>query len=64
MDAELYKLENQIEQLIGLYETCKADGRELRARLARLEAENRVLADKVRLATSRLESVLEQLPES
>jgi len=64
MDAELSKLENQVEQLIGLYEACKADGRELRARVVRLEAENRALADKVRLATSRLESLLEKLPEA
>lgn len=64
MDAELSKLENQVEQLVGLYESCKAEGRELRARVTRLEAENRALADKVALATQRLESILEQLPEA
>jgi uncharacterized coiled-coil DUF342 family protein len=64
MDAELNKLEHQIEQLIGLHESCKAEGRELRTRVARLEAENRMLAEKVKLATAKLESVLEQLPEA
>ena len=64
MDAELNKLENQIEQLIGLYESGKAEGRELRTRIVRLEAENRMLADKVKLATSKLENLLQQLPEA
>lgn len=64
MDAELNKLEHQVEQIVGLLESCRADGRELRTRVARLEAENRALADKVRLATEKLEGLLEQLPES
>lgn len=63
MDAELSKLENQLEQLIGLFESGKVEARELRARIARLEAENRVLAEKVSFATTKLESLLEQLPE-
>lgn len=64
MDAEISKLENQVEQLVGLYESCKAEGRELRTRVTRLEAENRALAEKVALATRRLEGILEQLPEA
>ncbi|NMG31996.1 hypothetical protein [Aromatoleum evansii] len=64
MDAELNKLENQVEQIVGLLESCRAEGRELRTRVVCLEAENRVLADKVRLATEKLEALLAQLPES
>lgn len=64
MDAELNKLEHQVEQIVGLLESCRAEGRELHTRVARLEAENRTLAEKVRLATERLERLLEQLPES
>ncbi|WP_332674392.1 hypothetical protein [Aromatoleum sp.] len=64
MDAELNKLEHQLEQLIGLYESGKVEARELRTRVARLEADNRVLADKVRLATEKLEALLGQLPEA
>ena len=64
MDAELNKLENQVEQIVGLLESCSAEGRELRTRVVRLEAENRALADKVRLATEKLEALLAQLPES
>lgn len=64
MDAELNKLEHQLEQLIGLYESGKVEARELRTRVARLEADNRVLADKVKLATEKLEALLGQLPEA
>lgn len=64
MDAELNKLENQVEQLIGLYESGKAERRELCTRIARLEAENRALAEKVNLATAKLENLLAQLPEA
>ncbi|MCK0511776.1 hypothetical protein [Aromatoleum buckelii] len=64
MDAELNKLENQLEQMIGLYESGRVEIRELRTRVARLEADNRALAEKVRFATGKLESLLEQLPES
>lgn len=62
MEAELTQLESQIEQLIGLHEAGKAEVRELRARVAALEVDNRRLAEKVRLATGRIEAVLANLP--
>jgi hypothetical protein len=62
MDAELSRLENQLEQLIGLYESGKIEARELRTRVIRLEADNRRLGEKIRLATEGLEALLEQLP--
>ena len=64
MDNELAQLEAQLEQLISQYERLKAGNLELRGLVARLEAENRQLADKVRLATDRLESLLDKLPEA
>ena len=63
MEAELVKLEHQVEQLIGLFQADRAAVRVLRERVAQLEAENRILADKVSFATARLEAVLEKLPE-
>lgn len=63
MDAEFVKLERRVEQLIALFEAGQAEARCLRERVARLEGENRTLAEKVSLATSRLEAVLEKLPE-
>jgi len=64
MDTELAQLEAQLEQLISLYDHLKADNAELRGRVARLEAENRQLSDKVRLAADRIEALLDHLPEA
>jgi hypothetical protein len=63
METELSRLEQRLEQLIGLYESDRLESRNLRMRIVSLEAENRRLADKVRLATEKLESVLDRLPE-
>lgn len=63
METELSRLEQRLEQLVGLYESDRLEGRNLRMRIASLETENRRLADKVRLATEKLESVLDRLPE-
>jgi len=64
MDAELIKLEQQIEQIITLYEGLKEENRRLRLRTAELEGANHVLAGKVREAVARVESLLQKLPES
>jgi hypothetical protein len=64
MESELTQLEHQLEQLITLYQTGKASARELRMRVARLEAENRELAEKVKFATVKLEGLLEKLPDA
>lgn len=64
MDAEITQLEQQLEQLIGLYEAGKSELRELRSRIVALEAENRGLTEKVRNATSSIEAILEKLPEA
>lgn len=63
MDAEFNRLESQLEQLVGLFEAGRTETRALRARVAVLEAENRNLAAKVSLATEKLESLLQALPE-
>ncbi len=64
MDTELAQLESRIEQLVSLYGRLKADNVELRGRLARLDAENRRLSDKLELATGKLEALLDKLPEA
>lgn len=64
MDTELAQLEAQLEQLISLYDRLKADNAELCGHVARLEAENRQLSDKVRLAAERIEALLDNLPEA
>lgn len=64
MDKELSRLEAQLEQLISLYEAGKRERRELAERVVALEAHNRRLSDKVALATEKLETILERLPEA
>ena len=64
MDNELNQLESQIEQMVALFEAGKAELRDLRLRLSALEAENRKLNGKLNLAVSKLEAVLEKLPET
>lgn len=64
MESELTQLEHRLEQLITLYQTGKTTARELRMRVARLEAENRELAEKVKFATVKLEGLLDKLPDA
>lgn len=63
MEEDLTQLENRIEQLVALYEGIKAENRDLRSRLVKLETDNRAQADKLRLATEKLEGLLARLPE-
>ncbi|MFT3759601.1 hypothetical protein [Thauera sp.] len=64
MDSELAQLEAQIEELIGLHNRLKADNVGLRGRVAQLDAENRQLEAKLKLAVDRLEALLDKLPEA
>lgn len=64
MDAEISRLEEQLDKLIVLYEAGRSDLREARSRVAELEAENRALRDRLRGASERLEAILERLPPS
>jgi len=64
MDAEISRLEEQLDKLIALYEAGRSDLREARSRVAELEAENRALRDRLRGASERLEAILERLPPS
>lgn len=63
MEAEITLLEQQVQQLVELYDGLKAENRDLRSRLSSLEADNRRLRDKVEVAAARIETVLEQLPQ-
>ncbi|AVZ78296.1 hypothetical protein C3497_01545 [Zoogloeaceae bacteirum Par-f-2] len=64
MEEELNQLENRIEQIATLCEGLKAENRALRSRLTQLESDNRAQADKLRLATEKLEALLARLPQA
>jgi cell division protein ZapB len=63
VDAELKSLEHKITQFIGLCQRLRQDNHQLRQQLATALNENRLLADKISSATSRLENLLNQIPE-
>lgn len=64
METDIAHLETQLEHLIGLFESGKTELRNLHGRVATLEADNRQLAEKLRLASEKLESLLDRLPEA
>ncbi|MCZ4304505.1 hypothetical protein O4G98_07145 [Zoogloeaceae bacterium G21618-S1] len=64
MDAELDHLQQQLEELIRYFDAQKQENRELKSRIASLQAENKRLAAKVDAAVRGVSAVLETLPES
>lgn len=64
MDAEIARLEEQLDKLIALYETGRSDLRTARSRGVELEAENAALRERLRGAAERLEAILGRLPQT
>jgi cell division protein ZapB len=63
MDAELRSLEQKITNLVELCQRLRKDNHELRQQLATALNQNRLLEEKISSATSRLENLLNQIPE-
>ena len=63
MEAELKSLEEKIAQFVELCHRLRQDSHDLRQRLAAALNENRVLEEKISNATTRLENLLNQIPE-
>ena len=63
MDAELKSLEQKINQVAEYCQRLRADNHQLRQQLASALNENQRLEQKIDSATSRLENLLNQLPE-
>ncbi len=64
MEEEFNSLEQKINQLVELCQHLRADNQKLRQQLAAAVAENRTLHDKIGGARTRLEALLERVPES
>ncbi len=64
MDAELSGLEQRLAALLGEYNRLRAENDSLKRELGRAHEQNRSLAARIAAATSRLDSLLQQLPES
>jgi cell division protein ZapB len=63
MDAELKSLEQKINEVAEYCQRLRADNNQLRQQLASVLNENQRLGQKIDSATSRLENLLNQLPE-
>lgn len=63
MDQDLSALEDRVRQVAELCQQLRAENSDLRQRMARLASENKALAAKIDGAKSRLQGLLDQLPE-
>jgi cell division protein ZapB len=64
MEADLVVLEEKIAQLARLCQKLRGDNTQLRQQLASAQTENKRLADKVNVAKTRIETLLNQIPDS
>jgi cell division protein ZapB len=62
MDADLKSLESKIAQFVELCQRMRADNQQLRQQLAAAVNQAKRLEDKVNTATTRLETLLAQMP--
>jgi cell division protein ZapB len=62
MEAELKALEEKINQFVKLCHRQRSENIQLRQQLAGATNENKHLSEKINAATTRLESLLTQLP--
>ena len=63
MDVELKSLEDKINQFVALCQRLRTDNHELRQQLASAHNDNKQLSEKIGDAKTRLESLLNQIPE-
>ncbi|CAG0987681.1 hypothetical protein RHDC4_02294 [Rhodocyclaceae bacterium] len=63
MDGDLSNLEQKIEKMVAFCQALREENRELRGRVAGLEAEKEALSGKIDTACARLETLMERLPE-
>ncbi len=63
MDDRLDALDHKVEQVLALCHSLRDENLALRNRVAGLEGENRQLLDKINSARTRLEALMERLPE-
>jgi cell division septum initiation protein DivIVA len=64
MDLELAGLERKLAVLLADYHRLLAENESLKRELARAQEQHRTLAARMAAATARLDSLLQQLPES
>ena len=63
MNADLITLEEKLAQLISLCQLLRAENLELRQELTLSQDDNKQLQDNIELASRKLQTLIEQLPE-
>ncbi|PKO24550.1 MAG: hypothetical protein CVU35_08725 [Betaproteobacteria bacterium HGW-Betaproteobacteria-8] len=63
MDADLKSLEAKLSQLIALCHTLRTENSALRQELTQAQSEAKKLRENVEVVGSRLEAIIERLPE-
>ncbi len=63
MEAELNALDEKVSQLAQLCQKLRKDNIQLRQQLVTAQSESKRLAEKVNTATTRLEGLLNQIPD-
>lgn len=64
MDSELASLEQKLAALLADYNRLRAENESFKRELGRAQEQNRALAARIAAAKSRIDSLLQQLPES
>jgi cell division protein ZapB len=63
MNAPLASLEQKVEQIVALCETLRAENHRLRDRVGALEGEKQALTERMVTARTRLEGLMDRLPQ-
>ncbi|PHV12693.1 hypothetical protein [Chitinimonas sp. BJB300] len=63
MEAELQNLEDRINSLAAICQQLRTENVALRQEVLVLKGDNKRLVDKVEIAKSKVDALLEQLPE-
>jgi cell division protein ZapB len=63
MEAELNALDDKVSQLAQLCQKLRKDNNQLRQQLVAAQSESKRLAEKVNTAATRLEGLLNQIPD-
>lgn len=63
MEAELNALDDKVTQLAQLCQKLRKDNNQLRQQLVTAQSESKRLAEKVNTAATRLEGLLNQIPD-
>jgi len=64
MDSDFSGLEQKLALLLADYHRVRAENESLKRELARAQEQHRALAARMAAATARLDTLLQQLPES